>query len=236
MELKVNMVISEDIPAEFKVTFDDQTKILDAIDKNAVFNFDKSGTYVIEFSQQAIDEKFSAMQKIMYLLILPLTGILSFFMLYGESPWPIYKKIHPYLIAQKIRLTVDSDAKLNVRYVPSVFNDKTGCWSKPVLIFAEHDNAEEAIITRNDNAFDNCYLEFKRTFGSAFFVVILFFSILGIIALYRSELAVFTTFILLATILTAVCIITIIFVKNKVKKGKAEFQHGKVGVMENDFS
>jgi len=234
LELKVNMIISEEVPAEFKVTVSGQTKTIDGTDKSAIFTFDEAGTYDIEFSQQVIDESFSFSQKIMYLLFLPLTGILSLILLYGESPWPIYKKIHPYLISQKISLTIQEDLQLNVRYVPSVY--KAGYWSKPVLIFSECDTAEEPAITKNDKAFDNCYLEFKRSFGSAFFVVALFFSIIGIIALCKSDLVAFAVFISLAAILAVVCIVTITVVKNKIKKAKEEFQCVEVGVIENVFS
>lgn len=194
MELKVNMNIDEDITTEFKITFLGQTKIIDNKEKSAVFTFKEVGTYDIEFSQQAVDEEFSTMQKIMYLLFLPLMGIFSIFSAFGDSTWSLYKKVQPYLITQTVTLEVNGDMELKISYIPSVYDKKQKNWLEPNLLFSKCSDIGSATIVKNDNAFNNYYLDYKRTFCAATFDVILIFVIIALIALNKGQMQVFFFF------------------------------------------
>lgn len=217
------MSIDDDIPAEFNVTFSGQTQIMSSDVKSVVFNFDEAGTYDIEFSQPIIDETFSTMQKVLYLLFLPLIGIFSMLSVYGEISLSIYKRIHPYVITKRTTLKVEGDTEFNVRYIPSVFDKKQENWSEPCLIFPKSETSDQTTIIKNAKAFDNCYLDFKRTYGALLFDIILIFSIIAILAFDKNDLSGFIAFFSISIFVLSIGITVIMVVKNKVEKGKIKF-------------
>lgn len=220
--LSVCMKFDKELPTQFEITFLGERKIIDNENQSVSFNFEKESTYDIEFSQKQIDETFSFVQKLMYLLFIPIIGLFAGFSVFGEI-LSIYEKINPYLITQKITLKIESDRQVNVVYVSPVFEKKQGIWLKPNLLFSNIKNIGKPVIKDNSIDFLNCYLNFKRSFAAVCFDVIVFFAIISFIALFREETKAFIAFLLLSLFLLFTSIVTIVLVKMKIKRLKKCF-------------
>lgn len=223
VKLKVNMNIDEDISTEFRVTFLGQSRIMNEQVKSVVFEFEESGTHNIEISQQVVDERFSVMQRIVYLLFVPLIGILRMFAVFGEKSSSLYNKIHPYLITQSATLRIVGDTEVNVKYIASAYDKKKKNWSRPSLNFSDFSTIGNVVIEKNDKAFDNYYFDFKRTFGALGFDVILFFVIVSLMALNKGQMRAFVAFLVLSVFIFGVCLLVITLTRNKIRKAKTKF-------------
>lgn len=222
MVLSVYMKFDQEVPIQFEVTFSGQKKIIDNEIQHVSFNFEKKGTYDIEFSQKGINETFSFMQKLMYLLFLPIIGLFAGFSVFGET-LSVYGRINPYLITQKITLEIESDTQIDAVYVRPAYDKKQRIWLKPNLLFSNIKNVGKSTINNNIKDFSNCYLSFKRSFTAVCFDVIVFFMVIAFIALFKEETQIFIAFLSLSLSSLFLWLLTIILVKIKIKRLKKYF-------------
>jgi len=209
-------------PIQFEVKFLGVTKVINSETKGVSFCFDKAGTYQIELAQKGADETFTILQKLMYLLFLPIIGLISGLSVYGES-MSIFKRINPYLISQNIVLKMEADTQIDVTYIAPIYDKKLITWTKPSLKFSKPKNADNYLISDNIRDFSNCYLGFKRSFFAICFDVITFFMVIAFLALHKDNKQVFITFLILSLSLLLLCLLTLIFVKKKIEKVKSLF-------------
>lgn len=222
MVLNIYMKYDEIAPIQFEVKFLGVTKVINAETKSVSFCFDKEGTYQIELAQKGADETFSTLQKLMYLLFLPIIGLFSGLSVYGEA-MSVFRKINPYLISQNIVLKMEADTQIDVTYIAPVYDKKLLTWTKPSMIFSNPKNADNYILSDNIRDFSNCYLGFKRSFFAICFDVITFFMVIAFLALHKDNEQVFITFFILSLSLLLLCLLTLILVKKKIVKMKKLF-------------
>lgn len=214
MVLNINMEYDEMVPVRFEVTFSGMTKVISGETKSVSFCFEKEDTYEIKIAQKEVDETFSTLQKLMFILFLPIIGLFSGLSVYGETKL-VFRKINPYLISQKIVLRMESDTQIDVAYIVPEYDKRLMTWTKPSLLFSNLKNTDSYTITNNIKNFFNCYLGFKRSFIAICFDVIAFFMVVAFLALHKNDEQVFITFLLLSLSLLFLCILTLILVKKK---------------------
>ncbi len=220
--LNIHMKYDEISPIQFEVTFLGVTKIINAETQSVSFEVDIESTYEIEFVQKEVNEKFSAMQKFMYILFIPIIGLFSGIFMYGEL-MSVFRKINPYIISKTIVLKIETDTQVNVVYTRPIYNKSLRMWTEPNLLFSNIKYTNNYAIEDNTNDFENCYVNFKRFFVAIYFDVILLFLVFAFIALQKEDKQVFVAFSCLSLSVLLLCLITLIAVKRKITRMKISF-------------
>ncbi len=216
--LKINFHYDEELEPQFDVRFLDEKRSLGNDTKSVTFEFAEEGTYCIELVQTEETEIFSFKQKLMYILFLPLIGLVGVLSLYGES-LSVFQKVNPYLISTRISMILKSDTTLDVVYNSSKFDNKTLLWTKPSLI-AKNIADVKTVISKNEDGFINTYLGYKRLFFAVCFDVMLVFAIFAFVGIKHHSYKIFIAFMSLSVFVMLVCLITLSFTKRKILKMK----------------
>ncbi len=221
MVLDVIMKYDGAAPVGFNVNFMGKTKVVTENNPKASFKFEKKGTFELEIVQIPKEEELTKFKKILNILLLPVIGLIKIFSSFGDAK--LLKKLNPYLVSQKIAVDLDGDTEIGFVYQKAEYDKKQKAWVKPSLQFPSLMNIERYEVAQNVHDFMRCYTDFRCSSIAVCFDVVLLFMIIAFIALSKSSMMVFTSFLVLSLISILICVLAMVFVKKRMDGMKEEF-------------
>ncbi|HPZ53137.1 MAG TPA: hypothetical protein PLI11_09470 [Clostridia bacterium] len=221
MVLDVVMKYDGAAPVGFNVNFMGKTKVVTENNPKASFKFEKKGTFELEIVQIPKEEELTKFKKILNILLLPVIGLIKIFSSFGDAK--LLKKLNPYLVSQKIAVDLDGDTEIGFVYQKAEYDKKQKAWVKPSLQFPSLMNIERYEVAQNVHDFMRCYTDFRCSSIAVCFDVVLLFMIIAFIALSKSSMMVFTSFLVLSLISILICVLAMVFVKKRMDGMKEEF-------------
>lgn len=169
-----------DIPENksFRIFVDGESRQLDDIDKEAIFDLSEARSYKIKIKQERSFNNHTVFMIILFVITAVLQGVVNILLMNTESDW--YKDITPFLVSKDFDIFISSDQTITLKYKNARFYDERYCFSKPIL-YIDDVIQDNCVYSCNYVDFYNQYFVYlKKIISIGLICEIIFSSLLSV--------------------------------------------------------